>query len=107
MKNFELLSLILGIFAIVSIIAFWQIAINVSKILKHLNKTTSPESPYANSFNAGEIKELQGKKQEALDCYIEAGYLISKMIKKLPENNSLLEHKKMIDDKIVSLSGKI
>lgn len=107
MNKIELMSLIVGVFEIASVIAFWQIAVNVSKILKQINKASLQDTLYFNSFNTGEIRELQGKKQEALDCYIESGYFISKMIKKFPNNNSLLEHKKMIDDKIASLGSKV
>ena len=100
----EAISAIIGI---IFLIVFLVMADNLGKLKRSVDvilKNTSDN--YAKAFNQGEIKELQGKKQEALDCYIEAVYLIKKPAQLTKEQKKAREqHLSDIESKISRLKG--
>lgn len=102
-----------GLIGLISLIAFIFIAININKIKIMLeNKEQEKKSTnYANPFNMGELREFQGKKQEALECYLEAYFNFRKLEKSCIEKGLKMEngtnHKEKIKAKIIELGGTI
>ncbi|MFY7944098.1 MAG: hypothetical protein ACOVNZ_05930 [Crocinitomicaceae bacterium] len=73
--------------------------------MKVLVSSRQTKRSYVDAFWDGEIRELQGKKQEALDYYIESQYLFKKYIQSQNPNSDQQKHKDQIDSKIRSLGG--
>lgn len=96
MENYAIIS---GIISLVTLIVFFVMASNISAIRTILAKGVVENEKYIQAYNAGELKEFQGKKHEALDSYKEAQWYISKK-----GNNVNLQHKQMIEDKISQLT---
>jgi len=94
----SLLLIILFIFMVVDISAIKKQVLVISSQMKR---------GYADAFWEGEIKELQGKKQEALDLFIESLYWFNKHNQSENLHPDQLSHKQKIEDKIRSLGGKV
>lgn len=109
----QLFSLLSGIIGLITLIVFFMMSSNISKIrtlLENLN-TNKPTTSYVTPFNMGELREFQGKKQEALDCYMESYFLVNKFIKKGNveglDMSKDIKNKELIKSKIVELGGTI
>jgi|GEM_PF-4729300 len=76
-----------GILSIIILIIFFVTAININKIKKILEESNKKTSGYAEAYNIGELREFQGKKQEALDSYMESYFFVNRFIKKVQSEN--------------------
>ncbi|CAN5147956.1 hypothetical protein BH09BAC5_BH09BAC5_19030 [soil metagenome] len=107
----ETMQTITGISAFVSLltlIIFFTMAANISRIKKLIEFNQPKQNlKYIDIYNEGELKEYLGKNQEALDCFSEAYFLISKIMKSNPNTHEGTKHKEMIVSKIKSLGGSI
>lgn len=104
--TFELY-LFLSIFIpFIGLIVLFVVASRSGAIRKTLDeiKYMNADSNYVRIFELGEIKEHQGKTQEALDFYVEAYYRLSKLKYKgsAEENNA-----ETMRSKISSLGGTL
>lgn len=104
-------AIISALISLVMLIVFFVMAANIGRIKNILISQTESGSSgnvaYVEAFNRGEIKEYQGKTQEAIDCYMEAYFLFHKYSKKNPKISGLEKHREMIQVKIKALGGTI
>ena len=106
----EIFGIISGIISFITLIVFFVMSGNVGAIRRTVENLKQKEEPiinYAAPFNLGELKEYQGKNQEALDCYMEAYFFLNKYIKKNPTDVNYKQNKDKIAAKIVSLGGTV
>ena len=108
----EIAAFISGIINIVMLIVFCVMASNVSAIKKILEAQRVKNLNWSNAFNNGALKEYQGKNQEALDCYMEAYYRISKVIPTDANDGGVTlrsweRNKDAIKSKITTLGGTV
>jgi hypothetical protein len=85
-------------------IVFLFMASNISKI-KKLIEHKETNINYSQCFTIGELKEFQGKKEEALDAYMEALFYVNRFLAKNPTQQEL-KNKETIKGKIIALGGK-
>jgi uncharacterized membrane protein len=110
--NLEFASFVTGLIGLITLIVFFIMSKNISSIRKTLEgMNTDKPIGYANAFNMGELREFQGKKQEALDCYMESLFLLNKFIKNSVTNGIDItkenENGKKIKSKIIELGGTV
>lgn len=106
MEDLQTSMIIISLANIVMLIVFCVMAANVNAI-KVMLRRKETLIKYIDVFNAGELKEYQEKKVEALDCYTEAYFLISKYTKANPQTPDASKHKEMISAKIKLLGGVV
>lgn len=115
MENMAFLLALPAIIGFITLIVFFVMSANIGAIKNRLEtmdamlRAKMPNSSlnYIVAFDKGELKEYLGKKQEALECYMEAYYLIHKFIKKNPTATDNKAHKELIENKIKSLGGTV
>jgi len=105
----EIVAFISGLISFITLIVFFVMSGNVAQIKRLLESSKQKEEPinYATPFNLGDLKEYQGKKQEALDCYMEAYFNLNKYAKKNPTDQNCKKHKDAITAKIIALGGTV
>lgn len=98
-----------GLIGLVLLIVFLVMADNLGKIKRTLDLMRAENRVnYIKIFNKGELKEYQGKNAEALDCYLEAYYYISKYNPKgKTEKRQRETHWEQVRGKIIALGGTI
>ncbi len=102
------LPVISAIVSFITLIVFFVMAANISKIKEILIKGNAPTNPkYIDVYNHGKMKEYQGKNPEALDLYSEAYYLLAKAIEQNPKSSGLIQHKETIAGRIKSIGGVV
>lgn len=80
-------------------------AVNVSRIKAVVElQNEGGTLRYHSVLTKGEIKEFQGKSAEALDCYMEAYFLLSRIKSKIIID---FDNEILLKEKIISLGGKI
>lgn len=97
--------IISGIISIISLIVFFIMSKNVAEIRKNLEAIGG--NSYASAYQKGELKEFQGKKDEALDYYNEAYFIILRLIRIQKNLAVYSKNKEKIEKKIVMLGGTI
>lgn len=102
-----------GILNLIMVIVFLVMAGNISSIKKMLQASLSgssndPSTLYINPYKRGALKEFQGKKAEALDCYMEALFYIKRFNPTLKAAKDAKEtHLKDIKAKIEKVGGTV
>lgn len=98
-------SFILGILILV---AFFNMASRIADIRKEvriMSQRIQAGRTYIEAFREGEIREIQGRKKEALELYQEAQYRFNKLYPLGEHPQSANEHKVRIEEKINGLMG--
>lgn len=100
------MALISALISLITLIVFFVMASNIGQINKKLDTKTA-ERDYIVAFNKGELKEYLGKKEEAMDCYMESYFLFSKFVKKNPNVTGIDKRREEITNKIKSIGGTV
>ncbi len=105
----EIIAFLSGVISLITLIVFFIMSSNVSKIKKIVEglKHKEQRNNFGKPYKLGQLKEFQGKKQDALDCYMEAFFYLNDYIKKNPTDEMNLENKQLILSKIEALGGSI
>jgi len=103
------MELLTGIIGLILLIVWLVMADNIGTIKKTLQAIRVDNSMnYSKVYRRGELKEYQGKDQEALDCYLEAFYFASKTyVQGKKERRMKEEDLAKIRGKIIALGGNI
>lgn len=101
----EGMTIISAIISLVTLIVFFMMASNISRIrtLIELNSSNG-QVTYQSLFTKGELNEFKGKSNEALDCYMEAFFIFDRIKNKTSQD---LKNETLIKAKIASLGGKL
>jgi hypothetical protein len=75
-------------------------------IIKSTLTQKGTENDYQSIYAKGELREFQGKKSDAIDCYMEALFLVNKTIAANPTQKEI-KNKETIRARIISLGGNV
>lgn len=108
MEGYFVLGILGFVLSIVVLLTFFSIASRLADIRKEvrlISQYIQAGRTYIEAYRDGEIREIQGRKMEALELYQEALYRFNKLY---PNNNhpkTANEHKQRIEEKILELKG--
>jgi hypothetical protein len=110
----EEILIISSLVGIITLIVFFDMAYKIGTIrdtLKMLDAKISDNNKidWRSAYNQGERKEYLGKKDVALECYMDAYFLLHHFIILNPddEDEDYRSNKKLIEEKIKSLGGTV